>query len=167
MSLVFIWWRPRRLICINSRVTSHPSTMPLLGQNSFLHKMHTWRTRFRMKWHLHLKKAFAIFLLSRTTQTYGCQSPLMVLDLIWKEMLWKCLRTITSWLWSKKGDTSQARQAYDNEVSKSDKRHHRALLNGIRFDMPCIDQWTLIIVSNIVCSLFARCMPSFFIKQKY
>ena len=29
------------------------------------------------------------------------------------------------------GDTSQVCQAYENEVSKSNKRHHRDLLNGI------------------------------------
>ena len=63
------------------------------------------------------------------------------------------------------GDTAQVCQAYDNEVSKSDKRHHRYLLNGIQCDMPCIDQWTLIIVSNNVCSLFASCMLSCLIKQ--
>ena len=74
----------------------------LLGQKSLLLRMHTWRTRFGMRWHLTLQKAFKICLLSRTTQTYGWQSPLMVLDLIWKVMLWNCLRNIISWPWRRK-----------------------------------------------------------------
>ena len=56
-------------------------------------------------------------------------------------------------------------QAYDNEVAKSDKRHHRGFLNGIQCDMPCIDQWTLIIVANNVCFLFDSCMLSCLIKK--
>ena len=52
------------------------------------------------------------------------------------------------------GDTSQVCQAYDNEVAKSNKRHHRDCLNVIRCDMPDIYQWTLIIVVNKLSSLF-------------
>ena len=59
-----------------------------------------------------------------------------------------------------KGDTSQVWQAYENEVVKSDKNHHRDFLNGIWCDMPCIDQWKLILVANNVCYLFASCMIS-------
>ena len=55
--------------------------------------------------------------------------------------------------------------AYDNEVAKSNKSHHRGFLNGIRCDMPCIDQWTLIIVATNICSLFASCIISCLIKQ--
>ena len=51
-------------------------------------------------------------------------------------------------------DTSQVCQAYDNEVAKSNKRHHRDCLNVIRCDMPDIYQWTLIIVVNKLSSLF-------------
>ena len=63
------------------------------------------------------------------------------------------------------GDTSHVCQAYENEVAKSDKRHHCDFLSGIRCDMPCIYQWTLVIVANYVCYLFDSCMI-FFIKQK-
>ena len=63
------------------------------------------------------------------------------------------------------GYTSQVYQAYENEVAKSDKRHHLDFLNSIRFDMTCIDQWTLIIIANNLCSLFASCMISYLIKQ--
>ena len=63
------------------------------------------------------------------------------------------------------GDTYQVCQAYDNEVAKIDKRHHRDFLSGIRCDMPYTYQWKLLIVANKVCYLFASCMISFFIKQ--
>ena len=58
------------------------------------------------------------------------------------------------------GDTSQLCQAYDNKVSRIDKYHHCDLLNGILCDIPCIDQWTLIIFSNKVFYLFVSCMLS-------
>ena len=60
------------------------------------------------------------------------------------------------------GDTSHVCQAYENEVAKSDKRHHCDFLSGIRCDMPCIYQWTLVIVANYVCYLFASCMNFFY-----
>ena len=63
------------------------------------------------------------------------------------------------------GDTSQVCQDYDNEVAKSEKLHHRDFLNDILCDMPFIYQFTLIIVDNYVCSLFASCMLSCLIKQ--
>ena len=37
------------------------------------------------------------------------------------------------------GDTSEVCHAYDIDVAKSDKLHHRDFLNGIRCDMPCIE----------------------------
>ena len=63
------------------------------------------------------------------------------------------------------GDTSKVCQAYDDEVAKSDKHHHRDFLNGILCDMPCIDQWTLILAANNACYLFDSCMISCLIKQ--
>ena len=63
------------------------------------------------------------------------------------------------------GDASQVCQAYDNEFAKSDKRHHCDFIYVIRCDMPCIDQWTLIIVANNVCFLFDSCMLSCLIKK--
>ena len=63
------------------------------------------------------------------------------------------------------GYTSQVCQAYDNEVVKSDKHHHRDFLNRIICDMPCIDKWTLIIIANNLCSLFVSCMLYCLIKR--
>ena len=63
------------------------------------------------------------------------------------------------------GDTSQVCQDYDNEVAKSEKLHHRDFLNDILCDMPFIYQWTLIIFSNKLCSLFSSCMISCLIKK--
>ena len=63
------------------------------------------------------------------------------------------------------GYISQVCQVYDNEVTKSDKHHHRDFLNGIRCDRPCIDQWTLTIVDNKVCYLFFSCMLYCLIKK--
>ena len=51
-------------------------------------------------------------------------------------------------------------QDYDNKVAKRDKRHNRDTLNVIRCDIPCIEQWTLIIVANNVYYLFASLMLS-------
>ena len=163
-ALVFIWWSPRILICRHSKVTSKPCTVPLLGQKSFLTQIHTWQTRFRIRWHLPLNKTFWICLLPRTTHNYRWKSPLMVLDILFKVTVWKCFRTIRYWLWRRK-DIHQVCQDYDNEVPKSDKCQNRGFLNGIWCDMICIDQWTLIIVENKVCSSFPYCMLSFFIKQ--
>ena len=53
-------------------------------------------------------------------------------------------------IFKEEGDTSQVCQDYDNEVAKSDKRHHRGFLNGIQCDMP------IIIVANKVCYLFCQ-----------
>ena len=58
------------------------------------------------------------------------------------------------------GDTWQVCQDYDNKVAKRDKYHNRDTLNVIRCDMPCIEQWTLIIVANNVYYLFASLMLS-------
>ena len=63
------------------------------------------------------------------------------------------------------GYISQVCQFYDNEVTKSDKHHHRDFPNGIRCDIHYIDQWTIIVVDNKVCSLFASYMLSCLIKQ--
>ena len=49
------------------------------------------------------------------------------------------------------GDTSQVCQAYDKDVAKADKRHHRNLLNGIRLVIPIVDCWNLVFVANAVC----------------
>ena len=46
------------------------------------------------------------------------------------------------------GDTLQVCQAYDKDVAKEDKRHHRSLLNGIRMQIHMVDQWTLVLVAN-------------------
>jgi len=56
------------------------------------------------------------------------------------------------------GDRSQVCQAYDNEVALSDKCNQRSLLNGIRMDIAMVDQWTLIVISNVVRTLCASCM---------
>ena len=63
------------------------------------------------------------------------------------------------------GDISQVCQAYDNEVAKSDKHHNFDFINSIQCDMPCIDQWTLIIVDNNLSSLFGNFMLSCLIKH--
>ena len=52
------------------------------------------------------------------------------------------------------GDMSQVCQAYDKDVSLSNKRHHRRFLNGIMVDISMVDQWTLIIVAKKVCTFF-------------
>ena len=62
-------------------------------------------------------------------------------------------------------DTSKVCQANDNEIDKINKCRHRDFLNTIQCDMPCIDLWTLIFFFNKVCSLFASCIISCFIKQ--
>ena len=55
------------------------------------------------------------------------------------------------------GDTSQVCQAYDKDVAKADKRHHRNFLNGIRLHShSMVDQWTLVLIANKV-SLFNYC----------
>ena len=51
------------------------------------------------------------------------------------------------------GDTSQMCQAYDKDVSLSDKRNHHHFLNGIRMAVNMVDQYALIIVANKVCTL--------------
>ena len=51
------------------------------------------------------------------------------------------------------GDTSQVCQAYDKDVSLSNKRHHHHFLNGIRMAVNMVDQYALIIVANKVCTL--------------
>ena len=51
------------------------------------------------------------------------------------------------------GDTSKVCQAYDKDVSLSDKGHHRHFLNGIRISVNTVDQYALIIVANKVCNL--------------
>ena len=48
------------------------------------------------------------------------------------------------------GDTSQVCQAYDKDVAKADKRHHRSFLNGLRLHVAMIDQWNLVMVANTV-----------------
>ena len=50
------------------------------------------------------------------------------------------------------GYTSQVCQAYDKDVYLSDKRHHCSFLNGIRAEISMVDQWTLVIVANKVCT---------------
>ena len=52
------------------------------------------------------------------------------------------------------GDTSHVCQAYGKEVSLSNKRHHRSFLNGIRAEISMVDQWTLVIVANKVCTFY-------------
>ena len=55
------------------------------------------------------------------------------------------------------GDTSQVCQAYDRDVAKADKRHHRNFLNGIRLHShSMVDQWALVLIANKV-SLFNYC----------
>ena len=52
------------------------------------------------------------------------------------------------------GDTSQVCQAYDKDVSLSDKIHHRNFINGIRMAVNMVDQYALIIVANKVCTVW-------------
>ena len=51
-------------------------------------------------------------------------------------------------------DTSHVCQVYGKDVSLSDKRHHRYFLNGIRMELNMVDQYTLVIVANKVCTLY-------------
>jgi hypothetical protein len=46
------------------------------------------------------------------------------------------------------GDTSHVCQAYDKDVAKEDKRHHRSLLHMIRLEIDIDDRWTLVLVAN-------------------
>ena len=48
------------------------------------------------------------------------------------------------------GDTSHVCQAYDKDVAKEDKRHHRSLLHRIWLDIDMVNQWTLVLVANRV-----------------
>ena len=52
------------------------------------------------------------------------------------------------------GDTSQVCQAYDKDVTKADKYHHRSFLNGLRLHVAMIDQWNLVMVANTVNIIF-------------
>ena len=52
------------------------------------------------------------------------------------------------------GDTSQVCQEYDKDVSLSDTRHHCSFLNDIRAEISMVDKWTLVIVSNKVCTFY-------------
>ena len=45
-------------------------------------------------------------------------------------------------------DTLQVCQAYDKEVSKADKRHHRNFLDGIRLHSPMVGKMELVLISN-------------------
>ena len=49
---------------------------------------------------------------------------------------------------------SQVCQAYDKDIPLSDKHHHCSFLNGIRAEISMVDQWTLVIVANKVCTFF-------------
>ena len=51
------------------------------------------------------------------------------------------------------GYTYQVCQAYNKDVSLSDKRHHHHLLNDIRMSVNMVGQYALIIVANKVCTL--------------
>lgn len=48
------------------------------------------------------------------------------------------------------GDTSQVCQAYDKDVAKEDKRHHRSILSRVRVEVHMVDQWMLVLVANQV-----------------
>ena len=52
------------------------------------------------------------------------------------------------------GDTSHVCQAYDKDVSLSNKCHHCCFLNGIRIEVNMMGQYTLVIVTNKVCTLY-------------
>ena len=52
------------------------------------------------------------------------------------------------------GDISHVCQAYDKDVSFSNKRYHCCFLNGIMLELNMMDQYTLIIVANKVCALY-------------
>ena len=51
------------------------------------------------------------------------------------------------------GETYQVCQAYNKDVSLSDKRHHRHFLDSIRMEVNMVDQYALIIVANKGCTL--------------
>ena len=51
------------------------------------------------------------------------------------------------------GDTYQVCQAYDKDVSLSQKRHHHHFLNGTMTAVNMVDQYPLIIVAKNVCTL--------------
>ena len=51
------------------------------------------------------------------------------------------------------GETSQVCQAYDKYVPLMNKRHRCHFLNGIRMAVKMVDEYTLIIVANKVCTL--------------
>ena len=52
-----------------------------------------------------------------------------------------------------KGDTYQVCQAYDKDVSLSNKRHHHHFLNGTMIAVNMVDQFARIIVANNLCNL--------------
>ena len=54
----------------------------------------------------------------------------------------------------KEEDTSHVCQEYDKDVSLSNKRQHRCFLNDIRMELNMVDQYTLVIVANKVCTLY-------------
>ena len=45
-------------------------------------------------------------------------------------------------------------QTYNKDVYLSDNCHHRSFLNGIRAEINMVDQWTLVIVANKVCTFY-------------
>ena len=63
------------------------------------------------------------------------------------------------------GDTSQVCQAYDKDVAKEDKRHHRSILSRVRVEVNMVDQWMLVLVANQVYSLSYVCVRVFFSYQ--
>ena len=62
------------------------------------------------------------------------------------------------------GDTSHVCQAYDKDVAKEDKQHHRSLLHMIRLEIDMVDQWTLVLVANKASFLYRRVHICLFVE---
>ena len=73
-------------------------------------------------------------------------------DLIFKVTGWTFFAENKILIVKEEGDTPQVCQAYDKDISLSNKRHQRSFQNDIRAEISMVDQRNLVIVSSKVCT---------------